>query len=383
MNGNKIAAEWQAALMDQEGFFATIIQSYLQKAIEIEFNKFIKADKYERTDGRKGHRNGSYERLINTRVGTIMLHVCRDRDGEFSTDLFRKYQRSEKALVLAITEMYFAGVSTRKVGNVMQELCGFEVSKSQVSELTSELEDGLSQWRERKLTEKYRYLVFDARYEKIRENGRIVSKAVVIVIGINNKGIREVIGNWLVNSESGEAWDSCIQSLKERGLSGVEFAVSDENKGLRKALQKHFQGVLSQRCQVHFMHNFISKLAKSEQGGAIMLLKDVFSATTKKDAMERLEKVKAFMETRKKPHVIRWLEENIEEALVVLELPFEHRKKMKSTNMLERLNQEIKRRSKVIRIFPNESSCLRLVTSLCQETSENWSNRIYLTMEAI
>lgn len=378
-----MAAEWQAALMDQEGFFATIIQYHLQKAIEIEFDKFIKAERYERTDDRKGYRNGSYERLLNTRVGTIMLHVCRDRDGQFSPNLFGKYQRSEKALVLAISEMYFAGVSTRKVSNIMEELCGIEVSKSQVSELTSELEISVSQWRERKLTEQYRYLLFDARYEKIRENGRIVSKAVVIVIGITDKGIREVIGNWIINSESGEAWDACMQSLKERGLTGVEFAVSDENKGLRKALHKHFQGVLLQRCQVHFMRNFIAKLAKSEQSEAIMLLKDVFSATARTDAMERLEKVKAFLETRKKRHVIQWLEENIEETLVVLELPFEHRKKMKSTNMLERLNQEIKRRSKVIRIFPHEASCLRLVSSLCQEISENWSSRIYLTMEVV
>ncbi len=197
-----------------------------------------------------------------------------------------------------------------------------------------------------------------------------MSKAFVTAIGITGEGIREIIGCWMINSESYGAWDACIASLKERGLKGVEYVVSDENQGLRSALKKHFQGVQLQRCQAHFRRNFLAKLAKSDQQKAIRLLKDVFSAHTKEDANERLEKVKASLETKKKPHVAQWLEENIEATLTVLNLPIEHGRKMKSTNMIERLNQELKRRSKIIRIFPNETSCLRLLGSLCQEVSE-------------
>ncbi len=196
--------------------------------------------------------------------------------------------------------------------------------------------------------------MFDARYEKIRDNGHIVSKAFVVAVGITAEGIREIIGCWVVNSESYEAWDECLKSLKERGLHGVEYVVSDENKGLRKALMKYFQGARLQRCQVHYMRNFIDKLSKSEQSEYLL--------------------------SKKRPHVAEWLEESIEEALVVLDLPEAHRKKMKSTNMLERVNQELKRRSRVVRIFPNDNSCLRLLGALCQEISESWDNRIYVRM---
>jgi putative transposase len=382
MDGNKIAAEMQEVLINQNGFLSTLIEKILQKAIEVEFEKFIGAKEYERTDDRQGHRNGSYGRQFKTRVGSIMLNVCRDRAGEFQTSLFEKYQRSEKAFVGTIAEMYFSGISTRKIGNIMDELCGFNVSKSQVSNLTAELDPQLLAWKERLLTAVYRYLIFDARYEKIRENGKVVSKAYVVAIGITSEGYREIIGCWVINSESYEAWNECIIALKERGLTGVEYAVADDNKGLRKALQKHFQGLLIQRCQVHYMRNFLSKLAKNERQEGIRLLQDVFAAHTKEEAMERLEKAKTLLESKKKKGVVEWLEESIEEALIVLELPIEHRKKMKSTNMLERFNQELKRRSRVIRIFPNEASCLRVLGTLCQETSESWSHRKYLTMEA-
>ena len=182
----------------------------------------------------------------------------------------------------------------------------------------------------------------------------------------------------MINSESYEAWDDCLRELKDRGLKGVRYVVSDDNKGLRGAIAKHFQGVAWQRCQVHFMRNFIGKLSQTEKGEGIALLKEVFAATTKEEAKNRLGKVGEFLKRRKKDHVWIWLEESVEETLAVLDLPIEHRKKMKSTNMLERFNQELKRRSRVVRIFPNEQSCLRLLTALCQETSESWGSRNYL-----
>lgn len=378
MNRNKIANDWQEAAIDQPDFLKQVIQNFLQQSLEAEFRKFIGADEHERTKGRVGYRNGNYSRSLKTRVGSLELRVCRDRDGEFKTELFERYQRSEKALVLGIIEMYLWGVSTRNVEGIMETLCGFNISKSQVSALAGQLDKELNNWRSRALTDNYQYLILDARYEKARENGHVVSKGFVIAVGIKTNGVREILGTWVVDSESYEGWDSCLRDLKERGLKGVIYVVSDDNKGLRRAIAKHFQGAIWQRCQVHFMRNFIGKLSQSERGEGIRLLKDVFAATAKEEANNRLKKVEEFLKKRKKDAVWNWLEENIEEALAVLALPIEHQKKMKSTNMLERLNQELKRRSRVVRIFPNEQSCLRLLTALCQATSESWGERKYI-----
>jgi transposase-like protein len=378
MNCTKIANDWQEALIDKPDFLKQAIQVFMQKALEEEFRKFIGADEHQRTEQRTGYRNGSYPRQLKTRVGTLDLNVCRDREGEFKTEIFDRYQRSEKALVLGIIEMYLWGVSTRNIEKIMEPLCGFSVSKSQVSELAGKLDIDLDVWRTRPLTTEYMYVMFDARYEKIRENGRVISKAFVVAVGITVSGEREILGTYIINSESYEGWDSCLKGLRDRGLKGVKYVVSDDNKGLRGAIDKHFQGVIWQRCQVHFMRNFMGKLAQSEKGEGIRLLQEVFAATTNEDAEISLAKVGVFLMKKKKDEVWNWLEENVEETLVVLNLPIEHRKKMKSTNMLERFNQELKRRSRVIRIFPNEQSCLRLLTALCQETSEGWGSRKYL-----
>ena len=378
MNRSNMANDWQEALIDKPDFLKQAVQAFVQKALEEEFRKFIGADEHQRTQERTGYRNGTYPRQLKTRVGSLNLNVCRDRDGEFKTELFERYQRSEKALVLGIIEMYLWGVSTRNIEEIMEPLCGFSVSKSQVSELAGKLDHDLNIWRTRPLSGEYMYLMFDARYEKVRENGRVLSKGFVVAVGITVSGEREILGTWVINSESYEAWDSCLDELKKRGLKGVKYIVSDDNKGLRGAIDKHFQGVMWQRCQVHYMRNFIGKLSQSEKGEGIELLKDVFAASTKEEAKTRLIKVEGFLKRRKKDHIWIWLEESIEETLTVLDLPIEHRKKMKSTNMLERLNQELKRRSRVVRIFPNEASCLRLLTALCQETSENWGARNYL-----
>jgi len=383
MDRIKIATQWQEALINQDEYMKSMVKDALQNAVDSEFANFIQAQPYERTNQRAGYRNGSYDRELKTRVGSLTLTICRDRRGQFKQTVFESYQRSEKAFVRAIAEMYFNGVSTRKVGALMEELCGFNVSKSQVSELSATLDSSLQAWRERPLETTYLYMVLDARYEKVRENNHIVSKALVVVVGITREGQREIIGCFVINSESFEAWDHCFQSLRMRGLHGVEYVVSDDNKGLRKALMKHFQGVKQQRCQVHFMRNFLNKLSRSEYMEGMRCLQEVFAARTKEDAFARLEKVRAFLLSKKKASTAEWLEENIEEALMVLDLPEAHRKQMKSTNMLERFNQEIKRRTRVIRIFPNEESCLRLLSALCQETSEQWGTRKYVPMNNI
>jgi len=380
MNNNRTIEAWQEGLNgDQPAFIRQAMQDFVQDAIRREFNRFIDADEYERTSDRKGLRNGTYERSLNTRVGTITLQVCRDRAGDFKTELFERYQRSEKALVLALVKMYLRGVSTRKVSGIVEQLCGFSVSKSQVSELTKKLDTDLEQWRSRPLTTKYMYLIFDARYEKVRENNKVVSRGFVTAIGITLEGVREVIGCWVINSESFDEWDRCLASLKKRGLEGVIYVVSDENQGLKNAIRKHFQGAQWQRCQVHFMRNFMSKLAKSELAEGIKLLQNVFAADTKEEALNRIKPLYDFLDTHKKENVRQWLEDSIEDTLAVYALPAEHRKKMRTTNMLERLNEELKRRSRVVRIFPNEESCLRLLSALCQETSEAWDGRRYLS----
>lgn len=369
---------FQEATINNPDFMQKTMQTVLQNALLMQFNKFMGADPYERTENRTGLRNGAYERKLQTRVGTISLQVCRDRDGQFKPEVFDRYQRSEKALLLGIVEMYLCGVSTRKVGAVVEEICGFSISKSQVSELTVKIDEEQKQWRFRSLTVMYIYLVVDARYEKVRENGHIVSKAFVTVIGITSDGYREIIGCWVINSESFEEWDACFAELKERGLVGVKYIVSDENKGLKAAIEKRFQGAQWQRCQVHFMRNFMSKLSARDKKEAIKLLQDLFAAPSKECAIDRLKPLQNFLLKQKKESVAQWLEENIEDALAVYSLPEEHRKKMKSTNMVERLNEELKRRSRVVRIFPNEQSCLRLLTAICQEISEDWDGKPYI-----
>jgi transposase-like protein len=378
MKNTNLASEWQEALINKPDFLKNALQAFIQNVLDQEFRSFIGVDQYERNETRQGYRNGCYTRSLKTRVGTLELRVARDRDGEFSPEVFEKYQRSEKALVLAILQMYVEGVSTRKVDAVVEELCGSGVSKSQVSALTKSLDEEIKHWRERPLTDEYAYLIVDARYDKVRENGRVVSKAYIVIVGITKDGKREILATFVGDSESSMIWEECFSQLKRRGLRGITYIVSDENKGLRAAISRHFQGVSWQRCQVHFMRNFIGKLTKSNQKEGIRLLKEVFAARDKDEVKERMKKLCCFLTSIKKEDVRQWVEENIEEALTVYGLPEEHRKRMKSTNMLERLNQELKRRSRVVRIFPNTESYLRLLTALCQEVSEGWMQKKYL-----
>lgn len=378
MQNNSTEKSKQEALINQKDYLRDAMQVVLQDCINKQFDEFMGVKSYERAEGRKGYRNGTYERKLNTRVGTITLHVCRDREGEFSPKLFERYQRSEKALVAGLIEMYFKGVSTRKVSDVVEELCGFKVSKSQVSELVKTLDEELAEWRTRLLSTIYMYLEVDARYEKVREGGRTVSKAAVTVTGITEDGYREIIACAIINSESFEEWDNVFKDLIRRDLKGVKYIVSDENAGLVKAIEKNFQGVVRQRCQVHFMRNFTAKLSSSLKAEGIKLLQNVFAADSKEDALELKTKLTGFLRSHKKEEIAAWIEDDIEDTLAVYELPKKHRKQMKSTNMIERFNQELKRRTRVIRIFPNEESCLRMLTALCMEQSEAWANRRYL-----
>jgi transposase-like protein len=377
--GIGIVEGWQGGL-GGEDFLRGLVERVVQQVLEAEMTSFLGAGTYERNGERRGWRNGYKPRTLKTRVGGLELMVPKDRDGEFQTELFERYQRSEKAFVLAMVQMYLEGVSTRKVSAITEALCGLEVSKSQVSALTAKLDAEIAEWRMRPLTEEYPYLIFDARYEKVRRCGAVVSQGVLVAIGISAAGCREVLGCWVAESESEASWGEVFAELKQRGLSGVRYVVSDDHAGMVKAIGRHFQGAVWQRCQVHFVRNALSLCGVAQRPLVLSLMRSVTEAPTREAAKTAFGLAVAELE-KKAPKTARLLEEHGEEILGVYALPEAHRKRMRTTNMLERQNQELKRRTRVVRIFPNEQSCLRLVSALLMETSQEWMGRVYLRME--
>jgi putative transposase len=377
---NDFIALWQDKNSKNDDSFREVFRSMLQELLESEIESHIGASRHERTESRRGHRNGYQPRMLNTRVGKIELMIPRDRDGNFRTELFDRYQRSEKALVLAILEMYVSGVSTRKVRKITEELCGLDISKSQVSRLTKLLDKNVSTWRSRLLERPYRYLIVDALYEKIRNNGIPLSRAVLIVVGVTADGYREILGTWIGNTETEETWASVFRDLKSRGLRGVKFIVSDNHKGLRRAVERHFQGVLWQRCHVHFMRNVLQHVKKMDIRRVADLIRAVTNSLTLEKARQRLDEAIEELQ-RDYPKVSAMLEDDAEEILSVFHLPEHHRRKLRSTNMLERYNSEIRRRTRVVRIFPNEASCIRLISAMAMEQNEKWMERKYIRME--
>jgi transposase-like protein len=357
-----------------------LMKEALQEVLEGEMAAFIGAAPSERTDSRQGYRAGYYSRSLVTRIGKLELRVPRDRGGEFSTALFERYARSEKALVGALAEMYVQGVSTRKVKAITEELCGHSFSASTISSINKGLDEVLDRFAQRPLEEAYPYLILDARYEKVRESGVIRSLAVLIAIGINWEGQRQVLAVELANRESQGSWKECLLRLKQRGLSGVEFVVSDDHAGLRKAISEVLTEAAWQRCYVHFLRNALDYLPRKADDDCLQELRWIYD---RRDSQEANRDLAAWIAKwqGKYPKLVDWAESNIGETLTFYRLPRAHHKHMKSSNMLERLNEEIKRRTRVVRIFPNIPSCLRLVRALCVETHETWleDNR-YLNM---
>jgi putative transposase len=376
---SEILSGWQEGL-GGEDFIRALVERTVQQVLEAEMTSILGAETYQRNAARRGWRKGFKPRTLKTRVGELELMVPKDRDGQFQTELFERYQRSEKAFVAALLQMYVEGVSTRKVSAITEALCGLEVSKSQVSALTQKLDADIHEWRQRPLTEAYRYLIFDARYEKVRRGGSVVSQGVLVAIGISHAGYREVLGCWVAESESEASWGAVFLELKQRGLRGVIYVVSDDHAGMVKAIERHFQGAVWQRCQVHFVRNALSLCSRQQRPQVLRLMKAVTEASTREAAKAALGVAIAELE-QKAPKVARLLEESGEEILGVYALPEAHRKRMRTTNMLERQNQELKRRTRVIRVFPHEQSCLRLIAALLMETNQEWMGRIYLSIE--
>jgi len=369
----------QASSENGDEVLRGLLRHTIQQVLEEEMTAFLNAAPYDRTEARRGYRNGYKPRSLTTRVGRMKLLVPKDREGRFQTELFEKYQRSERALTLAIAEMYVQGVSTRKVKKITEELCGLEISKSQVSALAKGLDTEVRNWRMRPLTKHYPYLVVDARGERIRRDGAIIPQSALIVVGIDAEGYRELLGVWCADSESEASWSMVFRELKDRGLSGVSYIVSDDHTGLTNAIHRDFQGAVWQRCQVHFIRNALSKVSKKDRGRILAHLREITGSSCIESARKRLyEAVEVLTDSH--PKVAELLDDHGEEMLAVYALPEQHRKRMKSTNMLERFNQELKRRTRVVRIFPNERACVRLVTALAMEQNEEWMERKYLNM---
>ncbi len=360
-----------------------LMQTLLQEVLEAEMDEALQAGKGERTAGRLGYRSGHYPRTLVTRVGKLELRVPQDRQGRFSSELFARYQRSEKALVAALMEMYVQGVSTRRVKVITEELCGHEFSASAVSQINQKLDAELTRFMTRRLEEEYPYVILDARYERVREDGVGHSRAVLITLGIGWDGRRHVLAVELANRESATSWKEHLLGLKTRGLHGVGFVVSDDHPGLKRAIREVLPEASWQRCYVHFLRNALDHLPRKHADDCLLELRWLYDLHDLAEARRHLAQwLQRWQGTHRK--LCDWVEANIEETFAFHRLPRAHHKHLKSTNLIERLNQEIKRRTLLVRIFPDEASCLRLVRALAVEIHEEWvdENR-YLDMELL
>jgi len=348
-----------------------LIRALINQAMQAERGKYLQAEQYERTEERKGHANGYKPKTVRTRVGEITFAVPQVREGGFYPSALEKGLRSERALVIALAEMYVQGVSTRKVKAITEELCGVEVSAMQVSRAAAQLDAILQEWRERPLGE-ITYLFVDARYEKVREAGQVRDAAVLLATGITPLGERQVLGVSVSLSEHETHWKAFLKGLKDRGLTGVKLVTSDDHEGLGAARRAVLGSVPWQRCQFHLQQNAGSYLPRQSMRLEVAAeIRAMFNASDRKTAEKQLQ---AAIQTyaSSAPRLSAWLEENLSEGFTVFDFPLEHRRSVRTTNSLERVNKEIRRRTRVVGVFPNEASCLRLISALLMETSEEW-----------
>lgn len=340
--------------------------------MEMERDKYMKNAPYDRDKNRSDSRNGFYDRNLLTTVGSIPLKVPRTRTGEFSTSVFEKYQRCEKAFLLSMLEMVINGVSTRKVSKVVEKLCGEKVSKSMVSELTKTLDPIVKEWAEKPLDQQYyNYVYVDAMYIKVREYHRVVSKAVYIALGVNNHDKREILGFKIANKESKEAWSEFLVSLKDRGLKSPKIIVSDAHEGLKSAVKEQFLNVSWQRCTVHFLRNIIQTMPRKGANEARTHLKEIFKASTLEiSRLLKNEFIAKYEEDKKYAQAIKILDAGYEDAIQFYSEERKTHVHIRTTNVVERLNSEIRRRENVIRIFPNVDSAFRLIGAILMDCEE-------------
>ena len=360
--------------------FSKLLASILNQVLDVQSTEQIGAKRYERNGERKAYRNGLRERQMTTRIGTITLEVPRHRQGHFETDLFTRYQRSEQALILSMIEMVINGVSTRKIQKVTEELCGQSFSKSTVSALCKRLDPVIEAFCNRSLLKHYPFVIVDALYLKVRENTRVRSKGLLIAKGIREDGHREILGFQVSDSESETSWSEFFASLKRRGLEHVDLVVSDHHKGLVKAVRRCFQNSTWQRCQTHFSRNILDRTPKRLQPKLKELLKVMYDAPDMASARTMRNRMITEFED-KAPKAVAVLEAGFDDVMAVMSLPLKYRRRLRTTNSIERLNEEIRRRERVIRIFPNVKSVIRLIGALLIEQDEKWSTgRKYFDM---
>lgn len=367
--------------ISQEGLSALpeAIRLLVNAAMLLERQKYLGADPYERHPGRNGHANGFKDKTLQTRLGALSLSVPQVREGGFYPQALQKGQRSERALKLALAEMYVQGVSTRKVAAITQQLCGFEVSSTQVSQATAELDSVLASWRERALGV-FAYLYLDARYEKVRQAGQVRDAAVLIAIGVDAAGKRQILGVSVALSEQEVHWRTFLQGLLKRGLSGVQLIISDAHTGLAAARVAVFGGVPWQRCQFHLQQNAQAYVPRQEMKAEVAQdIRAIFGSNSRSEAEALL--IRTVQKYEKSANRLAvWMAQSLPEGLAVLAFPQAHRRLLRTTNGLERVNQEVKRRTRVARLFPSEPSCLRLVTAVLMEISDEWeTGKAYLT----
>jgi transposase-like protein len=371
-------------LLADEGFdgMAQAIQILLNEAMKLERAQTLGAAPYERVETRRGHANGFKPKTVKSRLGQLQLQVPQTRNLEFYPAALERGERSERALKLAVAEMYVQGVSTRKVAEITRELCGLDVSSSQVSRTAALLDEELQQWRQRPLG-RVPYLLLDARYEKVRHGGSVVDCAVLLAVGILPDGRRSVLGVSVSLSEAEVHWRAFLQALIERGLHGVELIVSDAHEGLAAARKASLAGIPWQRCQFHLQQNALQYVPQVTMRKEVAAdLRSVFNASDRHEAQRLLGlAVKKYQTTA--PRLAQWIEQAVPEGLTVLALPAAYRRRLRTSNVLERLSQEIKRRTRVATLFPNEASLLRLASAVLMEISEEWeTGKAYLTLDA-
>jgi transposase-like protein len=348
-----------------------LMRVLINNAMQVERSKYLQAEQYERTEDRKGHANGYKPKTVKTRMGEITFAVPQVREGGFYPTALEKGLRSERALTITLAEMYVQGVSTRKVKAITEQLCGVEVSATQVSRAAAQLDEVLQEWRERPLGE-ISYLYVDARYEKVREAGQVRDAAVLVATGITPEGERQVLGVSVSLSEHEAHWKAFLKSLKDRGLNGMKLIISDDHEGLGAARRAVFGSVPWQRCQFHLQQNAGAYLPKQHMRLEVAAdIRSIFNAPDRNTAEELLQAaIQKYAVSA--PRLSVWLEDNLSEGFSVFDFPLEHRRTIRTTNSLERINKEIRRRTRVVGVFPNEASCLRLVSALLMEISEEW-----------
>jgi len=371
-------------LLKQNGFdgLADAVSVLINASMLSEREDYLQAGPYERTEDRRSHANGFKPKTVKSRLGELQLRVPQTRDCGFYPQSLEKGLCSERALMVAVAEMYIQGVSTRRVKAIVEELCGLDVSSTQVSRAAADLDEVFSQWRQRPLG-RHRYVILDAQYEKVRQGGQVLDAAILIACGVDDNGRRDVLGVSVSLSEAEVHWRAFLSDLKDRGLHGLELIVSDAHEGLQAARKAVFGGVPWQRCQFHLQQNagqYVTQVAERET--VARHIRAIFNAPDLDEAKRLQEKfVGLYEETM--PKLSRWAEENLSEGMTVFSLPLAHRRRLRTTNLVERLNEEIRRRTRVARLFPNEASCLRLVTAILMEIAEDWqtADKRYLTFE--